>query len=374
MPKVDTVLLKVASRCNIDCGYCYVYHSPDQGWHYQPALMSERTIESVVCRLAELQEFQGHALAVVLHGGEPLLLGRPRLDRLLTGLRSALGPASTLALQTNGTLINSEVLDLFADTRTRVSVSLDGPPGVNDRFRVNHRGGSTFADVITGIERLRDHPRSCEFFYGVLAVVDPESNAEQVYSFFKNLRIPTIDFLYRDGNHSRVPYGKHSFESTEYGRWMSRIWDLYVADPALIPIECLDNLVRSLCGRGSTKEGCGETSFGILIVETDGTILKNDTLKNSYDGADRFSSCWSVHDQSFANVTSSQEYLGYVSAQGPTHASCRKCPILRACGGGMVLHRWSDDRRYDNPSVYCHDQQFLIGHILRTLESRFKCA
>ena len=40
----------------------------------------------------------------------------------------------------------------------------------------------------------------------------------------------------------------------------------------------------------------------------------------------------------------------------------------------MVLHRWSDDRRYDNPSVYCHDQQFLIGHILRTLESRFKCA
>ena len=81
----------------------------------------------MVCRLAELG-IQGHALAVVLHGGEPLLLGRPRLDRLLTGLRSGLGPASTLALQTNGTLINSEVLDLFADTRTRVSVSLDHFP------------------------------------------------------------------------------------------------------------------------------------------------------------------------------------------------------------------------------------------------------
>ena len=98
---------------------------------------------------------------------------------------------------------------------------------------------------------------------------------------------------------------------------MSRIWDLYVADPALIPIECLDNLVRSLCGRGSTKEGCGETSFGILIVETDGTILKNDTLKNSYDGADRFSSCWSVHDQSFAKRHKFAGVLGIRFRAGP---------------------------------------------------------
>jgi uncharacterized protein len=335
--------------------------------------MSESTIGSVIRRLAELRDHQGHGFAVVLHGGEPLLLGRPRLERLLTGLRSALGPASTLALQTNGTLIDSELIELFADTRTSVAVSLDGPPHVNDRFRVNHRGGSTFAEALAAIEGLRDHQRSSELFRGVLAVVDPESDADEVYSFFKDLRIPSIDFLYRDGNHCRLPYGKRSFESTEYGRWMSRIWDLYVADPAPIPIECLDNLVRTLCGRVSTKEGCGDTSYGILIVETDGTISKNDTLKSSYDGADRFSGDWSVHGHSFADVTRSREYLEYVAAQTPTHSGCRECPILRACGGGMALHRWSDDREYDNPSVYCHDQKLLIRHILGTLESLVAC-
>ena len=43
---LDTVLLKVASRCNIDCSYCYVFHSADQGWRDQPARMSNETIAS----------------------------------------------------------------------------------------------------------------------------------------------------------------------------------------------------------------------------------------------------------------------------------------------------------------------------------------
>ena len=39
MDVIDTVLLKVASRCNLDCSYCYVYHMGDDGWRYQPKLM-----------------------------------------------------------------------------------------------------------------------------------------------------------------------------------------------------------------------------------------------------------------------------------------------------------------------------------------------
>ena len=34
--QLDTVLLKVASRCNLDCSYCYVYHMGDEAWRDQP--------------------------------------------------------------------------------------------------------------------------------------------------------------------------------------------------------------------------------------------------------------------------------------------------------------------------------------------------
>ena len=157
---------------------------------------------------------------------------------------------------------------------------------------------------------IREVPGSLKAF---LAVIDPCSDPEEVYGFFKSLKVPSVDFLLRDGNHERLPHGKHSFRSVEYGRWMSRLWELYVADPDPTPIECLDNLVRGMFGAERTKEGSGVTNYGILVVDTDGTITKNDTLKNSFDGADRFSGDWSVLRNSFPEVA---EFNRVSSLQG----------------------------------------------------------
>ncbi len=366
---IDTVLLKVASRCNIDCKYCYIYHSPDKGFRRQPARMAVDTIDKIVARLGEYSKFEGTALAVVLHGGEPLLLGARRLARLLQGLRWTLGREATLALQTNGTLLDDELIELFAETRTRVAVSIDGPETLNDRFRIDRRGRSTYARTMAAIHRLSDHPESTGFFSGVLAVVDPRSDPVEVYNFFKDLNVPSVDFLYRDGNHDRLPYGKRSMASSEYGQWMAQLWDIYVADPDPTPIECLDNMFRGLLGGRSTKEGTGESSFGIIIIETDGSITKNDTLKNSYDGADRFIQDWSVHRNPLSEISKSREYRRYVEDQRPSHATCLECPWLAACGAGMVLHRWSEEAGYDNPSVYCGDQKYLCSHMTASLQS-----
>jgi uncharacterized protein len=367
--KVDTVLLKVASRCNIDCKYCYVYHSSDQQWRNQPKRMSGEIIDAAIGRLKALKESQGQDLAVVLHGGEPLLLGLAPLRQLLVGLRRALGPASTIALQTNGTLVTDEVLDLMAETRTRLSISIDGPQGVNDRFRIDHKGSSTFAAVMEGIQRARFHPDSHHFFYGVLAVIDPESDPADVYSFFRSIDVGSVDFLFKDGNHDRLPLGKSALDTIEYGDWLARLWDIYVTDPEPIAVECLDNFVRSIYGKSATKEGSGVSNYGILIVDTDGSITKNDTLKNSYDGADRFVEHWNILDHSFETILTSAECKEYISGQLPVCNECGDCPFLTVCGGGMMLHRWSSDNGYDNPSVYCADQKYLISHIVESLRS-----
>ena len=99
---IDTVLLKTASRCNIACTYCYVYRLGDHGWRRQPPTMSQSTIDASVRRLDELRQAQDRDFAVVLHGGEPLLLSDTLLARLLTGLRTRLPAGCTLSVQTNG--------------------------------------------------------------------------------------------------------------------------------------------------------------------------------------------------------------------------------------------------------------------------------
>lgn len=363
MIELDTVLIKVASRCNINCSYCYVYNMGDDGWADMPNQISRETARAVARSLKDLSLLQQRPFAVVLHGGEPLLLGPQKLRYLISMLRGVLPQECALSLQTNGILISDEILGLCSETRTTISVSLDGPRHVHDRFRVGHTGQGTYDKAVAGLERLRHHPDSEFLFTGLLAVVDPESDPEEVYRYFKNLNPPSVDFIYRDGNHTRLPHGKQSLHSTEYGRWMSQLLDVYLADPAPIRIRILDDMIKLMLGGSGTKDGVGLTDYGVLIIDTDGSVTKNDTLKSSFDGADRFDEKWSVHTHSLADVLASPEFEDYHRMQRPSSKVCLSCPELHICGGGMTLHRWRDDNGYDNPSVYCADQTLLINHI-----------
>jgi uncharacterized protein len=368
--ELDTVLIKVASRCNINCSYCYVYNMGDSGWADMPNQISSETTAALAKSLLELSNIQRRPFAVVLHGGEPLLLGLVKLRRLIFSLRNALPPECAISIQTNGILLAEEILELCAATRVTISVSIDGPRHIHDKYRVGHTGRGTYDQVLKGINLLRGHRDAAFLFTGLLAVIDPESDPAEVYAFFKELGPPSVDFIYRDGNHSRLPAGKKSFQSTEYGRWLARLLDIYLADPSPIRIRILDDTIKLMLGGKGTKDGVGLTDYGVLIIDSDGSITKNDTLKSSYDGADRFHEKWSVHTHHLAEVLNSPEFAEYHRMQRPSSKVCLSCPELRVCGGGMTLHRWRDDNGFDNPSVYCADQTLLINYIRGYLPSK----
>jgi uncharacterized protein len=341
----------------------------DTGWRDLPRQISYETIDAVTNTLSELSYNQQRPFAVVLHGGEPLLLGFTKLEYLLFSLRDALPDECSISLQTNGILINKKILELCSNTRTTISVSLDGPKSIHDKNRVGHTGKGTYDKVLSGLNLLREHENSKFLFTGLLAVIDPESDPLEIYNFFKELNPPSVDFIYRDGNHSRLPFGKKSLQSIEYGLWIAKLLDVYLTDSNPIKIRILDDLIKLMLGGKGTKDGVGLTNYGVLIVDTDGTITKNDTLKSSFNGADRFSSNWSVHTHNLAEVLSSQEFAEYHTSQRPSSKICLSCPELNICGGGMALHRWRDNNSYDNPSVYCADQKYLINHIHRYLQT-----
>ncbi len=366
---LDTVLLKTASRCNYDCNYCYVYHSSDTRWVKQPKRMTEELLDVIQGRLVEQASAQERGFAIVLHGGEPLLLGLDRMSQFIAALRTNL-PATRypISIQTNGSLLSNEFLDLFAETHTSVSVSIDGPCDVNDMGRLNHRGVSTFQETIEGIERLVSHRASDFLFAGTLSVVQPSSDPKSVYRFLKNLRTPSMNFLLQDGNYDNLPLGKSCFESTEYGTWLARLFDLYVEDSLPVPIRVFDDYIKLSLGGGGVKEGSGKERFGILIIETDGEIRKNDTLRSSFEGADVFTDApRNVKHTSILQVLQSSEFESYSDLQEPTAEKCINCDLLSVCGGGMPLYRWSRERGYRNPSIYCRDHELLIRHIQRWL-------
>jgi uncharacterized protein len=362
---VDTVLLKTASRCNLDCTYCYVYNMGDDGWRLQPKRMSAEVIDAVADQVGRLSHDQAHPLSVVMHGGEPLLLGIRAMSDLVRGLRRSLRPDAGLHIQTNGVLLTDEFIDLFATHDVGVSISYDGP--VHDSNRLDRRGRGSRDHVLEAIARLRAHPEGDRLFSGLLAVVDPSSDPGSVYADLKATGAPGFDFLYRDGNRDTLPFGKAHATSTEYGDWMIRLASHYVSDPTPPRIRILDDLMRLILGGRGQKEGVGLTEFGIIVVDTDGTVTKNDTLKVAHSGADRFGEPHKITDRDLAGYLAQGEVMDYYELQRPSSAVCHRCPELGVCGGGMPAHRWSEEHGYDNPTIFCSDQMALIRHLRRLL-------
>ena len=67
-------ILKLHSRCNLACDYCYMYEMADQSWRRMPRRMSKAVIDRTAVRVAEHVDAHGLTRAeVILHGGEPLL-------------------------------------------------------------------------------------------------------------------------------------------------------------------------------------------------------------------------------------------------------------------------------------------------------------
>ncbi len=340
----------------------------DEGWRSMPSLMSEETIDDLVRSFSQLIKDQDVPFATVLHGGEPLMLGARRLQHLLIKLREVLPLNYPISLQTNGILITGEILDLCSKYKVSISVSVDGPREINDKFRVDKQGEGTYQKVVEGINLLRHHQDSDFLYAGLLCVIDPDSNPEEVYKSLKGLGAKSIDFLCRDGNHTNLPYGKSTVNSTEYGEWLVKLLEIYISDTTPVKIRFLDDILRISLGGIGTKEGLGDNFYGIVIIEADGSLSKNDTLKSNFNGADKLDEKWVIKTARLSEVFKTPTFAEYYKLQNPTSKDCNSCDYLAICGGGMPLHRWSKDNGYDNPSVYCSDQKVLIKKAISILK------
>ncbi|KJE22568.1 radical SAM/SPASM domain, FxsB family [Frankia torreyi] len=358
-------VLKVHSRCNLSCTYCYVYHQVDQSWRSQPAAMSHRTVAATAGRVA--QHARRHALSavhVVLHGGEPLLAGADLLDHVVTAFRDAV-PAGTrvvFSLQTNAVLLTERMLDLCLGHGIRVGVSVDGGVDHHNRRRIRRDGSESLADTQAGLARLTGQ-RFRDIFGGLLCVIDLASDPVEVYESLLAWDPPAVDFLLPHGNWLVRPPGRGADErDTPYADWLESLFDRwYSASEHETELRLFDEIIALLLGGRSRVETVGLTPSTVVVVETDGSIEQVDALKSAYQGA--ASTGLHVDRDDF---DAALRHPGIVARQIGAAAlgeECAGCPIHRVCGGGYYPHRYRPGTGFRNRSVYCPDLFHLISHI-----------
>src|SRR5215213_3439664 len=153
------IICKVASKCNLNCSYCYVFNKGDFTWKQRPPIMAEDTFDATLERIRRHCLFSGQKrVLLVFHGGEPCLVGPRQFDSWCERARQRLeGVAKvTLHVQTNGILLNDAWADVLLKHNVAVGVSIDGPQQLHDSFRVDHKGVGSYERVERGVNVLRE--------------------------------------------------------------------------------------------------------------------------------------------------------------------------------------------------------------------------
>jgi uncharacterized protein len=155
---VTTVVLNVTNQCNLSCTYCYEYGEDkivDTENGRQPKFMSEETAQQSVEFM--LREAGDNKLAHITFFGGETLLNFPVLVKTIAYARrraAEVGKDVDFSLTTNATLLKPEIIEFLAEERIGVTISIDGPKEVQDKFRVFHNGAGSYDVVAPKIKEL----------------------------------------------------------------------------------------------------------------------------------------------------------------------------------------------------------------------------
>lgn len=365
----DEFIVKIHSRCELACDYCYMYQLADQSWREQPRCMSRTTAGLTAMRIAE--HARAHRLAkvgLVLHGGEPLLAGRDLISYLVSAVRGASGAgvAVDVSVQTNAVGLDDSYLRLFDEFAIRVGVSLDGAADAHDRHRRFPSGRGSHAAVSAGLERLTEK-RYQHLFSGLLCTIDLRSEPIATYEALVEFEPPQIDFLLPHGTWESPPPGRvRDVAETPYADWLITIFDQWYTAPRT-RIRLFEEIMRATLGRASATEVIGLEPSRLVVIETDGSIQQGDTLKVAYHGAP-VTGLHVARDRLDAALRLPGMVARQLGERGLS-AECLACNIRQVCGGGLYAHRYRAGSGFANPSVYCPDLMRLINHIRETMQA-----
>jgi uncharacterized protein len=362
-------IVKIHSRCDLACDYCYMYEMADQSWRDRPRRMSDEIASQTAMRIGE--HTRAHRLdriSLVVHGGEPLLAGRDLISHLVTSVRREAGPGVEVdvTVQTNGVGLDEPHLRLFDGLGVGVGVSLDGVAEDHDRHRRFASGRGSHPAVAAGLRRLTG-PRYRHLFSGLLCTIDLRNDPIATYKALADFDPPKTDFLLPHGTWDSPPPGRVPGEpETPYADWLTGLFDYWYPAPST-RIRLFDEIMHLILGGTASAEMVGLAPTTLVVIETDGAIEQGDTLKAAYHGAP--ATGLHVSDDPLDKALLLPGVVARQLGARALSAQCQACSLLGVCGGGLYTHRYRSGTGFANPSVYCPDLIQLIGHIRDTMQA-----
>ncbi len=354
------VLLKLANTCNMSCTYCYWFK--DVSVFERSKLIRQDVLDSFYKKLRRhIMRYKLSRFSVVLHGGEPLLAGKRRVEEILDQLNRMqieLEMRIKVFVQTNGLLIDDEWLDIFRSFNVEIGLSIDGPKEIHDQYRKDLLGRPTFEKVLSAIKLMqaRDVP------FGVLAVYEPAISAETLCRYFiDELGIKILDFLIPNVSHETTAIPAiRDFYADLFELWRHKYAALGVK------MRFPENAYYSITQGVSRMQSFGYNTVNLFMIKPDGEMEAFDALH--YLGYGFTKSNLNIMDNEIEDMCRDELWQEVYRSSLVLHPKCMDCKFKTPCGGGMITTRWSNMSRFDNPSIYCDQYYEIFSRITEELK------
>ncbi len=241
-------LILCTKECNLRCKYCF-----EESMHTDcPASIEsiradfeyflDNYFDRFICELIEINRgLNRKETDITFHGGEPLLIGEDLLKKGFDMVSKY--PNTVIGIQTNGTLIDDNIVRLFSDYHVRVGVSIDGPKYMHNAYRYNINGDGSFDRVYNNILKMKE----AGVAVGALATVTDLTvkNPEDFYCFFRDINLDfSFNPCFTDPN---LPSSYKVLNMDEFIAFYKKMFDLWINDnQGSLSITCFERILSAM--------------------------------------------------------------------------------------------------------------------------------
>jgi uncharacterized protein len=330
---LTTLIVKLTNACNYACTYCYDREEEDKATHLSPA--------TAVTAIKQALVLAAEKLTVVLHGGEPTLRFPQIKQIVLESEQTAtkLGKRVVFCGQTNLSCLTQEIVDFSIEHAISWGLSLDGPPDLNDRFRVLHSGAGTYNHFEKALEQFPSFVRSCGVMSTVTSVTD--KHLLRIARHFRDLRLSHWDWsLFQPIGRGRNTSDTLEFSVDDVVDSWNRLFDAILDGefdgfPVMPVMKYLDNFFNGPGGNMCMRKQCG-AARDLLSISANNTIEACDCI----DPASNLSNLgvFNKSDEDSLQAARESNTAKDIRSRNVELGKCSTCIWLSVCGGTCLAH------------------------------------
>lgn len=348
-PTAFQVMLKPAGpSCNLNCTYCYYLEKSKLFPGNSQFRMTDELLENFTRQFIEAHEVP--VVTFTWQGGEPTLMGLDFYRKAIDLQKKySNGKKIENAFQTNGTRLNDDWCNFFADNNILVGISIDGAEHNHDFHRKTFSGGPTFKRVMHGIELL--HRYKVEF--NTLSTVNSYNAgyASETYRFLKKIGsgfmqfLPVVERVNRQKNTLHLVAPVHgdgevtdwSVGARDYGNFLITIFDEWVRnDVARHYVQIFDATLANFVGENPGICVFNDTCGDALVMEHNGDVYSCDhfVYPEYFLG--------SMLQTPLRDLAKDQRQFDFgIEKRNTLPSFCLRCDVRYACHGECPKHRFT---------------------------------